>query len=138
MKILPTKPPNYDKIVAAMPEAAEVGVIFCYGDTIYNPSGGTIPPWIEAHEEIHSARQGLSVEEVEAWWDKYLADKQFRFDEELPAHKAEYTAFCGLVKDRERRDRMLRRIALRLASPLYGRLLPYMQAVKVLKEVTKL
>lgn len=132
------RPPNYDKIVAAFPGASEKGVIFTYGDTIYNPTGGAIPEWIVAHEEVHSEQQGLTVEEVEAWWDKYIEDVQFRFEQELPAHRREYQRFCELVSDRERRARMLHRIAIRLAGPLYGRMLPYIQARKVLKEVTKL
>lgn len=131
MKVERAYPPNFPAILEKFPEAKDKGVIFTYGDTIYNPWGGLIPDWIVAHEEVHSTRQGLSKEEVEAWWDRYLADEQFRFEEELLAHKVEYKTFCEKVKDRERRSRQLHRIAMRLAGPLYGRMIPYMSAKRV-------
>lgn len=133
MKIEYTRPPNFEKIVQVLPEAGGKGVIFCYGDTIYNPFGGAIPEQILAHETVHSERQGLTVDAVEAWWDRYLADVQFRLDEEIPAHIMEYKVYSELVRDRERRARYMHRLACRLASSLYGRLLPYMAARRKLQ-----
>jgi hypothetical protein len=130
-KILFEVPPIFDRIVKAFPEAASKGVIFSWGDFIYNPSGGSIPPQIIAHEAIHGERQ-LAVG-VEKWWDLYLESPEFRFDEELPAHQEEYKVFCTLVKDRERRNSYLHRIACRLAGDLYGRCIPYIEARRRIK-----
>ena len=45
MKILEAFPPNYHKIVEAFPFVATVDtLIFTYGDTMYVPNGGKVPP----------------------------------------------------------------------------------------------
>lgn len=150
-EILIERPPIYDQIVAVFPEATSYGVIFSWGDKIYNPSDGPIPPPILAHEAIHGDRQlkppqGLEVDSpaqkdnwVQMWWEMYLFDPKFRLDEEVPAHIEEYKVYKQLVKDREQRARYLHRLALRLAGPLYNNMLPYMAARRLLQgEVTKL
>ena len=131
-------PPLYKEIVEKFPDAREKGVIFSWGDKIYNPSGGHIPPQIIAHEAVHGERQFLfspdgdtefaSQESVRLWWMRYLESPEFRLAEELPAHQEEYKVYCKLVKDRERRANYLHKLACRLAGPLYGRILPYMKA----------
>lgn len=118
MRIITARPPNYAKILAALPAAANPTVMFCYGDAIYNPSGQGISEELLAHEGMHSRRQG---DDPESWWDRYLASAKFRFDEELLAHAEEYRV-CGLGRGRQERRRTLAQIAHRLAGPLYGRI----------------
>lgn len=119
--IIVARPPNFDRIRQALPDADKPGVIFAYGDDIYNPSGGTIPPALLAHEAVHCERQ-RPVECVgpEAWWDLYLTDAEFRYHEELLAHVAEYISFAQTVADRNGRARLLQRTAQRLTAPLYN------------------
>lgn len=124
MKILKARPPNFDKIAAAFKGAERPGVIFCYGDTIYNPTGGTLSASIIAHEATHSARQGKGPG---GWWDRYIADPQFRFVEELLAHRVEYAAATKGMTRNQRRQ-CLRPIARRLSSSLYGGLVSPEQA----------
>ena len=57
MKIIVARPPNFAAIAAALPMADKPGVIFCFGDSIYNPAGGPISPWIMTHERVHSKQQ---------------------------------------------------------------------------------
>jgi len=132
VKIVHDRPPNYDKINAVLHPPRNA--IFCYGDIIYFPAGGELPPELIAHEEVHSRRQGDAVEE---WWDKYLASPEFRLAEEIPAHRAEYLEYIktrpGLP--RSRRRYVLKMIAKRLSGGLYGKVITLDKAKKaILKE----
>lgn len=132
MHIVNSFPPNFVEIAMVFPQAGNKGVIFTYGDTIYNPTGTEISLPLMVHEGIHSSRQ--QKDGVEAWWAKYLADPEFRLEEELPAHRAEYRTFLTTNKDRNARNLYLQAVANRLSGPLYGNLLtPW----KARKEITK-
>ena len=116
-------PPNYAQILARFPQADRPGVIFSYGDKIFNPSNANIPREIMEHEAIHGERQ--TERGIDAWWEQYMADALFCLDEEIHAHHAEYRA-C--VKRHGHRNQDMRRIATRLSGALYGYLLTYEQA----------
>ncbi len=131
MKIVVAPPPNFAAVKLVFPECVKPGVMFCYGDTIYNPSGVYVQPHLLAHEAIHSARQTVNYWQAadgrefpnwspEEWWDRYLKEPQFRFSEELFAHVAEYRYLRDSTKSRATRREYLRVVAERLASPLYG------------------
>jgi hypothetical protein len=116
-------PPNFEAILAVLPQAAEPGVMFAYGDRVYFPNGGkTITRELEAHEAIHLIRQSKYPGGPDAWWDKYLKDKDFRFKEEVLSHRAEYAMFCRRHLCQVKRAAALKQIAGRLASDLYGSL----------------
>src|SRR5258706_9764493 len=92
MRILVEYPPNYVQVTSTFPAAAYPGVIFAWGDIIYNPSDIIVTRELVAHEEIHCIQQaGYPVQ----WWHRYLDSATFRFDQELPAHQAEYRAYCN-------------------------------------------
>lgn len=113
------QPPNYEEVATVFPAARRVGVMFCYGGTIFiphpHPRDAGLHASLLAHEKVHSVRQG---DDPAGWWRRYLAEIQFRFDEELIAHRAEYEWFSA--QPRGERRRALRQIAARLAGPLYG------------------
>lgn len=119
LKVIQALPPNFDEVVAAFPSANRHGVIFTYGDRLFNPSNVHIEPWLMAHEEVHSARHAAAGD-VEVWWRQYLVDKTFRFEEELPAHREEWRVIRELVPSRAERRFHLKFVAQRLAGPLYG------------------
>lgn len=123
-------PPNFEAIVAVFPDAAGPNTIFAFGDVIYVPSGNNLPQELYDHERVHGARQ--TDIGVERWWNQYLADPKFRWDEELMAHAAEYRSFCTLNRDRNVRSRYLAAVSQRLASPLYGRLMSYREAKRLI------
>jgi hypothetical protein len=123
-RVLNLFPPNYRKINDKFRVRGKP-IIFAYGSTIYNPGRITIPPQLIAHEEVHMVRQGGNPE---AWWDRYINDPEFRLAEEIPAHVAEYRALAY----RYDADKQLDRIAQRLASPLYGSMIPQDKARKVI------
>lgn len=114
MKIVAGRPPMFDEIVAAFPGAAEKGVVFCWGDTIYCPANGLNSPILIAHEAVHSEQQGA---DPARWWGVYLRSHGFRYDQELLAHAAELRA----QRTRNRNDwiRALHRTAHRLIADLY-------------------
>ena len=117
------RPPNFGLIVARFPNAANHGVYFSYGYTLYNPSGVTVTRELREHEATHGERQ-LAMG-VEAWWNRYLTDRLFVLDEELHAHHAEWRAS---VKRHGPDNRRLRMIAAKLAGPLYGCMISAEQA----------
>lgn len=132
MNIIIDRPPNYSQIVQVLPKASKKGVIFTYGDTIYNPWNVNITHPLEAHESVHAERQGVGLDGIEAWWDRYLKDIQFRFQEELIAHQAEYWAYNDA--NRNARRKALSKVARKLASPLYGNMITIEQAKRGLKK----
>lgn len=119
MKISHNYPPNYATIIAAIPAVAQKKtIIFTYGDTIYNPGGGRIPPELEKHEATHCAQQ--SALGIDEWWAEYLRNTEFRFMMELEAYRAQYVA--AAVYGRQQRHVLLAGYAKDLSSPWYGNL----------------
>jgi hypothetical protein len=132
LKIIHTRPPNFDAIAAALPMAAKPSVIFTYGDSIFCPGGGPISPWIMAHERVHSVQQG---DDPIAWWNRYIADVEFRFAEELEAHRAEWRAWLSLGnRNRAERRGYMVIVGMRLAGPLYGRMVRFAKARELILE----
>jgi hypothetical protein len=116
--IIVERPPNFDQILAAFPDADKPGVIFAFGEHIYNPSGKIIPAPLVAHEHVHLDNQKMYVN-PELWWTMYIEDPEFRYKEELYAHVAEFKAqLAGL--DRNRKSKLLMATAARLVAPLYN------------------
>lgn len=114
------RPPNFDLIAKAFPSILErPDIIFSYGDKMYNPDGKTLSAWIIAHEAAHSQRQ-LEIPPDE-WWAKYIEDRQFRFEEEVIGHRAEFASYKQHRKDRNEHAAYLHMIAQRLSGELYGR-----------------
>ena len=128
MKIVKEFPPIYDKIKEKFTLSGRE--IFAWGNIIYNPGEGELGPELIAHEKIHKKQQG---NDIEGWWEKYLADDNFRFKQELEAHQMEYKEFCKLNKDRNIRHRYLVYLGGRLSSPVYGSMVSQMEAIKSIR-----
>ena len=120
-------PPNFEQIKASFPDAEKPGVMFAYDGKIYNPSGNVIPSALIAHEEVHLKRQrdlGPNPHSTtkwsgpDLWWDNYLHDSEFRYNEELLAHVAEFQ--MQRTRDRNFVARLMVHTALRLIAPLYN------------------
>lgn len=120
MKIIHRRPPNFQDIIKVFPMAAGAGVLFAYHDAIYYPAGQPLPQYMLDHEAVHLRRQGGTEEGARAWWDKYLTDPDFRYIEELLAHRAEYKSMIENATTRQLRKHALRIVAKKLAAPLYG------------------
>ena len=133
MKILIENPPNIDDIDKVLHVKDKPGVLFTYGDSIYNPFNVDLPPWIISHEEVHCERQ--MVHGPEYWWDKYLKDIGFRYEEELLAHQREYQVYCAMARSRNERRLGLKVMAKRLSSDLYGSVISFKDAKEEIKNV---
>lgn len=132
MTLLEGYPPNIAKIEAVFGDVVWAkGVVFAYGDAVYNPGGVELDEPLRAHEQVHCEQQS-TWSSPEAWWDLYLANPSFRLDQEMTAHRAEYQAFCRITRSREYRATRLRQIAGRLSGPLYGKLITYDEAKRAI------
>ena len=127
------RPPNFDQILAAFPNAGNHGVMFAYGGDIYNPSGVHVPLPLIMHENVHLERQAKY--NADLWWSDYIRDSEFRYEEEMLAHAAEFKA-QRMSNDRNFGARLLMHTALRLVAPLYNYVPPVtlQQALKDLKQ----
>jgi len=126
-------PPNIDAIEKVFPMARKPGVVFAYGKVIYVPSGKVLSPEILRHELVHCTRQQQFG--LDAWWDFYLRDDAFRYNEELLAHRAEYKEICeqhGMT--RQQRKQILKHVAKKLSAALYGKMVTFEKAKKDLLE----
>ena len=130
MRIVIDRPPNFARIAAVFDLRRYPGAIFCYGNTIFHPTGAPLSDALIAHESVHSMRQG---NDPEAWWERYLADPAYRLAEEIPAHQAEWRTFCAGGYGRQERRRYLAVIAGRLASPLYGGIISASRAREIIQ-----
>lgn len=127
MRVVQALPPMFDEIDAAFHVRGRA-VIFAWGDTIYNPAGIAVSAELHAHEVVHGVRQEQHPGNVEGWWRRYIDEPEFRFDEELPAHVAEFKSICDQQRPRWHSERNMRRtiaahVARKLSAPLYGSLI---------------
>ena len=132
-RIVIAEPPLYSHIVEAFGVRPGDGVIYSWGDTVYNPDGVPIPPQVLAHEAVHGERQGTSTVAIVQWWKRYIESPRFRLAEEIPAHQAELKWWLEYGNRAERRA-AVKVVAKRLASPLYGRLVGRSAAEAMLRE----
>lgn len=132
MKVVRELPPLFDEIDAVF-NIRDQRVIFAWGDKIFAPKQqGELPKALLVHEAVHGERQMAYPGGVVAWWRRYIAEPQFRLDEEIPAHKAELAHLLTKAKGPAMRAHYLSRTAARLAGPLYGGLITIAEAKKAL------
>lgn len=130
MKEIYEYPPNIDAIRAVL-DIPPNGVVFTYGDILFNPDRGYIDGSLWAHEETH-ARQQMQIG-VENWWEEYLTNDDFRLKQELEAYQNQYKHYCSITPNREKRIVFLVRLARDLASPMYGSTISIKEAMEQIK-----
>lgn len=129
VRILSMYPPNYAAIRKAFPLSGKE--IFSYNNAIYNPGRGRVGPELIAHEQVHFGQQG---EDSNGWWEKYIVSAEFRLEQELEAHQAEYKTFCQYNRNTKLQSRFLHAISKRLSAPMYGNLITTAEAVKRIRQ----
>jgi len=129
-------PPMYVEIAKKFNLRPEQEILFAWGDKIYNPAAiVNIPRPLIIHEMLHMQRQGRFVTE---WWRKYIDDPEFRLQEEIPAHVVEYAAWRqDPTIGRLQRRFILRKVAERLSSKLYGNMIDYVGARELIRKLEK-
>ncbi len=102
--------------------------VFPYKDDIY--SNHILPPDIYVHEVAHLEQQkNIGADE---WEKRYLKDDKFRLDQEIQAYRVQLRIVNDYTKDRNKRYQAKVKCAQALASKLYGNIVDYQQALKLL------
>lgn len=127
-------PPNIEKIKATFSAVENMVVLFTYGDVIYNPKGVEIPYHIIIHEEVHERQQMESG--PEKWWDSYLASAEFRQMQEVEAYAHQYAYVKRIYSNRIAKE-LLFELAEDLSGPMYGNLMPHLEAERVIQRTAK-
>lgn len=123
------KPPVWDALAERFnPEWEHTAV--AYGDTIH--AKYPLPADIEVHERTHLEQHGFTKEGAKKWWEQYLTDPQFRYEQELEAYRVQYQFLTKTIKDRNELHRRLHTIAGHLAS-MYGLEITQSEALKAIK-----
>lgn len=129
MNVIKNYPPNFEKIKAVFPVRSNT--VYTYGDVIYAPEVEfRLPPDLIEHERTHFVQQ---ANDPESWWDRYLKDPEFRFNQELSAYRNQYRFYCRMVKDRNRTFKFLTVLARDLSSDLYGNVVDFFSATRLIK-----
>ena len=128
MEIVFDFPPNIEELRKHFD--LKESIVFTYGNKLYNPGHGNIDEHLMKHEQTHSRQQ---VEDPAGWWEKYIADPKFRVSQELEAYRNQYRSFA-VGKDRNKTFLFLHRIAKDLSSGIYGSVLSYQEAIKLIKQ----
>jgi len=129
MKIKYEYPPNIEEIRAVFP--LHRGIIFTYGDVLYNPDKGEIDEALIKHEETHTKQQGDNPDE---WWKRYFIDKEFRAEQEIEAYRNQYK-YAVENYNRQQRKFLLKVISKDLSSPMYGSIMTTEEAKQTIKNL---
>ena len=132
MQIKDEYPPNIEAIKKVFP--VKSNTVYTYGDILYAPGiKFQIPKDLIEHETIHSLQQ-RAYGGADKWWDRYLIDPEFRKGQELDAYKAQYEYLCRYCNSRTKRFQLLVVLARDFSSPLYGSIVDFYTACRLIKE----
>jgi hypothetical protein len=120
-------PPNIDELRKHFTPGSYT--VFTYGDTLYNPHAHDLPEHILRHEETH-ARQQL---QPALWWERYVNEPSFRYEQELEAYRAQYAFIKTEVHDRNKLYDIAYRLASELSGPMYGNIVSGAVALKAIR-----
>lgn len=128
------KPPVWDEAVKAFGLKEGQIVYFTYGNTIYNPAGGTITEDLIAHEMCHIEQQQADENVANIWWKRFFKDPAFRIEQEAEAYGAQFAHARQRIKDRNQLHRYLYEIAGHLSGPTYGGVIGRQDAMKLIRD----
>lgn len=124
-----TKPPVWDTLTELYSVSWENTAV-AYGDTIH--AKYKLPPEVIEHERVHLEQQGHTKQGAAFWWERYLADEVFRYEQELQAYRAEYRYIKVHAKDRNKPAREAHRLAKQLSGTMYGGIVTYSEALEAI------
>lgn len=131
MKVINGKwPPNINEIRSHFNISGLDYIVYTYGQKIFVPSGNKMPDELIKHETTHGEQQKKMG--PKKWWDKYLADPEFRLEQELEAYRAQWRFLA--TASRQYRKFVLRRISKDLSGRMYGNMLTREEAQKLITE----
>lgn len=135
MKLIKGKPPIYENILKAGLKPTEK-TVFTYGDSLYiqDMNESEIDPILLAHENIHTLQQG---NDIDAWWDIYIHNTHFRYEQELEAYGGQYKYVLALNPPDKIKKFFLNTFATYLSSPMYGSLVSVLEAESKIRNKAK-
>jgi len=127
--MIPEQCPVWPKIKEKWPAVDPKTIAISYYPDIY--CARELAPDFEVHEEVHLKQQ--ETVGVEKWWKDYLADKDFLLTQELAAYRAQGDFIRKKLRmDRNAKVERMRRIARDFSGDIYGRVISFGDALKVL------
>lgn len=109
-------------------------VVMVYGNKIHQSFYGRMDQDLLVHELVHVKQHAAYPGGPEAWWARYLEDKDFRMEMELEAYRTQY-AWCKEHLNSETRRSILKHCANDLSSNLYGHMVSYQTAKELIQQV---
>lgn len=132
MQIIDEFPPNIEEIKKVFP--IKTNTVYTYGDILYAPGiKFALPMDLIEHESIHSLQQ-RAYGGPQKWWDRYLKDPEFRKEHEMQAYQEQYKYLCRYCNNRAERFQLLVVLARDFSSPLYGSIVDFYTACRLIKE----
>lgn len=110
------------------------GVVFAWGDTLYNPNRAGVSPDLMTHEEVHGAQQ-KAMGGPEIWWERYLIDPKFRLEQEIEAYGAQ-ARYLRWMSGRKKYLEVFEKISRDLSSSLYGNIISYEEAADAIEKAS--
>lgn len=139
MDVVIGKPPVWEEANKLFKlEELKLDTVFTYGNTLYNPSGHSIPMDLYAHEQTHAHQHNHDDTVAKLWWKRYLEDPDFRVEQEAEAYGAQYAFLCKREKDRNKRAQMLWTLAQALSGPMYGGVITHSLAMRKIRDYAKM
>ena len=132
MKIVYFYPPNIKEISEKF--KLRKTVVFTYGNIIYNPGRGKITDDLKVHESTHMRQQAKGPwYGPELWWKEYLKNPAFRLDQEVEAYRNQLIYFKSKNHDVRKVLAFKDKLARDLSSEIYGNLVHYQTADRLIK-----
>lgn len=125
------RPPHWADLLKAFPGVDVDKVVVTYGDEIFMPANTHMYPDLRVHEGVHVGQQTAMGKTV--WWDRYLVDTQFRFEQEAEAYRRQYVYMQQNQKDRLKLARFLVELSNQLSGPMYGDMVSYPVAMRMIR-----
>jgi len=102
-------------------------IIFTYGDTFFSEK--ELSYGLIAHEITHTFQQLKTG--VEKWWKQYIEDDKFRLSQEVEAYQQQYRAY---KRNSDNEEERLDMIALDLSGAMYGKIITFDEAKKLIRK----
>jgi len=123
-----TPPPVYERARAKFGiDFKRDRLVMVYGDTIHQSFQEPMTPDLLNHELVHVRQQAAYPGGADAWWERYLADRDFRVSQELEAYQTQHQWASKHYGRRERRN-LLDHCARDLSGHIYGKAMTFAQA----------
>ena len=134
MKISNEYPPVWKDLDEAF-HLTEKGMkpVITYGDVIFNPFHLNLTPDLIEHEMVHGEQQSHNPVVAKLWYQRYIADKDFRLEQETQAFAKQYQTLCKQHKDRNKRTRLLSQLAGMLSGEMYGSIVTHSEAQRLIR-----